>query len=194
MQRKENTCPACHEKNSGVDRKKYWTREKQLVGLERSLKILVTAVTCALIAGIFFLPGPGGPGVGWILALPVFFHVAMWQTVSSITRKDMIFRPSIYWGAFAFLAGFAFTLVVLYYRDNFGLRRTAVYIASVFPASVLLGCLLLLSGSKFKKWKNKRIEKLQEVFGITPTEAAPPGGAGFPEERGEQARPLNKDS
>ncbi|MHC4661447.1 MAG: hypothetical protein ACYS8W_07130 [Planctomycetota bacterium] len=162
MHRKEDSCPVCHSRNLAADRKSFWTKEKNLVEVERILKMLIIFASIGIMVGIFVLPIGGGPGAGYLFALPVFFLVATWQTTSCLTRRVSTFRPSIYWSAFFLLVGIVFSLIIFINNDGLNNKIGLIYIAIIFPATLVLSYLCYKAGSKFVKWKNNRVEKMQQ--------------------------------
>lgn len=130
-------CGICGRRTRRCDRKTYWNLLPWLVRLERDLKIGAVLLTVALVA-VLTQSGPAySTSSGWFYALPFFFGLALWRTISKLTRHEPYFLASVFWVAlFACLTVFA----VLYAPGY-----------AVIPCALAVGC--ALAAREFAKWK-----------------------------------------
>ena len=168
LQHGKNACPDCGRSSPRFLRTRYWSLDPALVRRERSLKAMTVILCVVLMAAMLLLLPHGLPSAGWLLAISLFLGIALWETISALTRKLIYFKPSRFWTIFFCLCA----LVVFVYMFRLGAAPLSL------PAAV--ACLLaaLLSwkcGHWFAAWKLKQIRG----FSVSPdetveTEAQPP--------------------
>jgi hypothetical protein len=159
MPANDKTCPACGAVNLTADRLKFWTKEKKLVRIEKSLKVFIVLFCLSLCVMLAFMfTHMGGTGAGWFIVLPVFFGMALWWTASCLTRRITTFRPSIFWGVFVLIVAILFLPGAI---GGAASGEISPWVLLIPSALLCLSFLLFRSGRIFVKWKKNRIERLQ---------------------------------
>lgn len=92
-------CPSCGFLNLRVDHRVYWTREPKLVEVEWSLKAAVIVVSGIVGFSLISTSTASGTGAGWFFAIPFVAAVAMWSSLSKITRHGSYFSAKVLWSA-----------------------------------------------------------------------------------------------
>jgi hypothetical protein len=138
-------CPGCGFNNRNDLRRKYWTREINLVQMEFAVKLLIV-IFCALLT-VFVIykmlaRGLPSPHAGWLYMFGlVAVCTALWETASNITHRDVKFKPTIVW-----VAAFVILGALCLFVDA---RWSAIF-------AVLSG-LVIIAGLELQKWKYNKI-------------------------------------
>lgn len=130
-------CGGCGRRTRRCDRRTHWNLLPRLVRLERDLKAGAVVLTVAL-AWVVQQAGPAfSTSSGWFYALPFFFGLALWRTISKLTRHEPYFLASVFWVAlFTGLTAFA-----AWYAPGYAVIPFAFGVGAVFVAR------------EFAKWK-----------------------------------------
>jgi len=156
LKKGEKICPVCGCANLATDRKKYWTREGKLVLIENILKGIVLVGCLSLCAVIALFVPHYGTGSGYLMASPIMLAIALWWTVSALTRRDLFFRASWFWLAFIWLVGGFLLLSTVEFYPNFPEEGKPYFIGLI--AGMITATFLILKLRKvFNLWKERKI-------------------------------------
>jgi len=146
LEKDEPFCPRCGFNNRKDLRRRYWTREPNLVETEFVVKVIAVLVSLivAITAVLYIISESKLRGYysGWAFALgPVALCYALWETASMITQRGRIFKPTLVWGVSSLL------LALLFLAFD--------YMVSILFVLLALGIVLL--GKGLRKWKYNKI-------------------------------------
>ena len=91
-------CSSCGGKSLPSDRRIYWNRSPKYIRIQKVIGLISTIL--AVIAAYTLIGAGSGPGGGWLVAIPIGFHIAVTQTARKLTMHLPYFSVKNFWLAF----------------------------------------------------------------------------------------------
>ena len=162
-------CTHCGKINLRVDMGVFWSQDRDMRQWEAALKTVIL-VGCAYLTWRASGGAHSGWAAGYYIAIPLIAAMALWETVSQLTRFPRYFRPKILWTAATLVGGYPIALVLVAVGVDALARSSwssAAWVLSVALVLFSLPLFVHLAGRAFVRWRDARVRRRSQSTLVT---------------------------